>query len=91
MISDNGANFVGAERELRSEMHKLNEAKIQDYLLQNSLEIKWKFNPPAASHFGENLEEANSHGEEDNDLHNATTATNWWEPAHFLLWSRGYC
>ncbi|VDI59907.1 Hypothetical predicted protein [Mytilus galloprovincialis] len=52
--TDNGTNLVGAEREMREEIERWNIDKINDFMLQKS--IKWKFNPPAASHF-EGLEE----------------------------------
>ena len=48
--SDNGTNLVGAERELRTEIQSWNQAQIHDTLLQKN--IKWTFNPPAASHHG---------------------------------------
>jgi len=48
--SDNGTNFVGAERELREALKKLNQTRISEFLRQR--EICWKFNPPAASHMG---------------------------------------
>lgn len=48
--SDNGTNFVGAERELRKAIENLNHNLINDVLLQKS--VKWVFNPPAASHHG---------------------------------------
>ena len=48
--SDNGTNMVGAEKELRQEIQKLNQAQIHDALLQKS--IDWIFNPPTASHHG---------------------------------------
>ncbi|XP_072178274.1 uncharacterized protein [Diadema setosum] len=48
--SDNGTNLVGAERELRAAIHSWNQAQIHETLLQKN--IKWTFNPPAASHQG---------------------------------------
>ncbi|XP_077865186.1 uncharacterized protein LOC144351344 [Saccoglossus kowalevskii] len=48
--SDNGTNFIGAQRELRQEIERWNQKKIDKALQQK--EITWKFNPPAASHFG---------------------------------------
>ncbi len=48
--SDNGTNFVGGLRELRKAISEWNQPKISDYLLQNN--VKWIFNPPAASHMG---------------------------------------
>ncbi len=48
MRSDNGTNFVGAERELREALSNLNHSKIENAMLQKG--IKWVFNSPAASH-----------------------------------------
>ncbi len=51
VISDNGTNFVGAERELR----ELIQALDQDQITQQTTKyhpIDWKFNPPSAPHFG---------------------------------------
>ena len=50
IISDNGTNFVGGERELRQCLDDLNQQRVGDVLLQQS--IRWQFNPPAASHMG---------------------------------------
>ncbi len=46
--SDNGTNFVGAERELRKAMGQWNQ--VHDVMLQKG--IQWSFNPPAGSHHG---------------------------------------
>ena len=43
--SDNGTNFVGANKILKQSLVELNNVKIQDG-------IKWSFNTPAASHQG---------------------------------------
>ena len=48
--SDNGGNFVKGEKELRKALQEWNQNQIYDFLLQQ--EIKWTFNPPAASHHG---------------------------------------
>lgn len=56
MYSDNGTNFVGAERELREGIQGWNQETIADALLQEN--VKWQFNPPGAPHFG-GLWEAN--------------------------------
>ena len=48
--SDNGTNFVGAERELREAIKEMNHDEITEKLRQQ--QIDWKFNPPAASHMG---------------------------------------
>ena len=50
MRSDNGTNFVGAEKELREALSSLNHNRIQGVLLQDG--IQWNFNPPSASHHG---------------------------------------
>ena len=48
--SDNGGNFVKGERELREALQAWNQTEIHEFLLQN--DVKWIFNPPAASHHG---------------------------------------
>ncbi|KAI4884310.1 hypothetical protein NFI96_008914, partial [Prochilodus magdalenae] len=50
MRSDNGTNFVGAERELKKAIQEWNTSKIENTLLQRG--IKWMFNPPFGSHHG---------------------------------------
>ena len=50
VYSDNGTNFVAGERELREAVEHLDEQKITDAAVNRR--IKWKFNPPAAPHFG---------------------------------------
>ena len=49
-FSDNGTNFVSAEKTLFEALHQWNQHKIEDFLLQK--EIQWTFNPPNASHMG---------------------------------------
>ena len=44
LCTDNGGNFVGAERILREEIQTWNRERINEYLRQRS--IVWKFNPP---------------------------------------------
>lgn len=46
--SDNGTNFVGAERELRGAIERWNHAQINNTLIQKG--ITWIFNPPSGSH-----------------------------------------
>ena len=48
IYSDNGTNFVGAEREIREAIDDWNQKQIQDELLQKG--CQWKFQPPKASH-----------------------------------------
>ena len=50
MISDNVTNFVGAERKLAAYIAAWNKEQIEEHLSQQ--EIRWKFNQPAAPHFG---------------------------------------
>ena len=50
MRSDNGTNFIGAEKELKEGIRKWNQQIISKAMLQN--EVQWIFNPPLASHFG---------------------------------------
>ena len=54
VLSDNGSNFVAAEREIREAL----EALDRDQILRKSAEmnIKWHFNPPRSSHFGGEFE-----------------------------------
>ncbi|XP_065182586.1 uncharacterized protein LOC135813418 [Sycon ciliatum] len=50
MLSDNGTNFVAAERELREAVEALDRAKIcRDGVHRG---IQWRFNPPRAPHHG---------------------------------------
>ena len=51
VISDNGTNFVGAEKEIREKINELDQEKIVKKTTQHH-KIEWKFNPPSAPHFG---------------------------------------
>jgi len=48
IYSDNGTNFVGAERELKTSLDGWNQAQISQDLLQRG--TQWVFQPPKASH-----------------------------------------
>ena len=51
IYSDNGKNFVGAERELREALQELDRSNtVHNFLQQSSIE--WHFIPPNAPHFG---------------------------------------
>nr|CAB3263155.1 uncharacterized protein LOC104265735 [Phallusia mammillata] len=50
IFSDNGTNFIGANRVLRDSLKAWNQAQIYDCLRQR--DIEWAFNPPTASHMG---------------------------------------
>ena len=48
--SDNGTNFIGAEKELRESIEKWNVVNIAAELAHKG--IKWRSNPPSAPHQG---------------------------------------
>ena len=48
IYSDNGSNFVGAEREITTAIEDWYQKQIQDELLQKG--CQWVFQPPRASH-----------------------------------------
>ena len=50
MYSDQGSNFKSSNKELSQELQRLNQAKLDHYLVQRG--ITWNFNPASASHFG---------------------------------------
>jgi hypothetical protein len=50
VVTDNGSNFVGAERYLRELVEGLNQTVILEKAAE--LGISWKFNPPLGSHHG---------------------------------------
>ena len=55
MRSDQGTNFVGADNDLKISLEEMNLNKVSATLRQEfnaDLSIKWKRNPPAASHMG---------------------------------------
>ncbi|XP_055623324.1 uncharacterized protein LOC129766751 [Toxorhynchites rutilus septentrionalis] len=49
IFTDNGTNFVGASRELKEELHKMN-TELGDTFTDGY--TQWRFNPPAAPHMG---------------------------------------
>ena len=52
VVSDNGTNFVAAERELRELVESLDQERIVRETSNQYQRIEWKFNPPSAPHFG---------------------------------------
>ena len=53
IISDNGTNFIGANRELKKAWEEMDHDKISDFLSKENCDwITWKTNPPHASHMG---------------------------------------
>ena len=50
IFSDNGTNFIGADRELRECVQSLEQDKVDHFLIDSG--VKWNFIPPNAPHFG---------------------------------------
>ena len=50
IFSDNGSNFVAADKELADEIKQINSSKLADEMLVEAIE--WSFNPPYAPHTG---------------------------------------
>ncbi|XP_062698793.1 uncharacterized protein LOC109420058 [Aedes albopictus] len=50
IISDRGTNFIGASRELKDALQKMDQNKLIESFV--SVDTKWSFNPPATPHFG---------------------------------------
>ena len=50
IVSDNGTNFVGAEKELADEVKTINSKRLRDEMLMEA--IDWQFIPPHAPHMG---------------------------------------
>ena len=46
VLSDNGTNIVGAERQLRESIAELDQVRIRGQLSAHG--VQWSFNPPAA-------------------------------------------
>lgn len=50
MYSDNGTNFVGANKELKVALREIDQSRVSDVL--NAKGIQWHFSPPRSPHFG---------------------------------------
>lgn len=50
LYSDNGTNFVAANKEIQAAIERLNAQGVGDKLA--NLKVQWHFNPPGAPHFG---------------------------------------
>ena len=51
--SDNGTNFVGADKQLHREFMNMDHSKISDFLSKHNGDwIAWKRNPPSSSNYG---------------------------------------
>ena len=50
MVSDNGSNFIAADREIRELVAELDQEQIRRTTANKGVE--WYWNPPAAPHFG---------------------------------------
>ena len=49
IMSDQGTNFIGADRELKSAVKEFNSQKLQNFIADKN--IQWEFIPPNASHW----------------------------------------
>ena len=53
MVSDCGTSFVGSNSELKKCLDNLEKNKeFVESINQLDVSLEWKFNPPAAPHFG---------------------------------------
>ena len=53
IYSDHGSNFIRAEKELKRAFEEMDDKKIQGFVKEfGGDRIKWKRNPPVASHMG---------------------------------------
>ena len=53
IYSDNGSNFIGGDKELKRAFDEMDNEKIQGFMQEFGGDwIKWKQNPPVASHVG---------------------------------------
>jgi hypothetical protein len=50
VISDNGTNFIGGERELRENLKAINQTAVEQWMVQR--EIRWKFIAARSPHWG---------------------------------------
>ncbi|XP_055632467.1 uncharacterized protein LOC129772957 [Toxorhynchites rutilus septentrionalis] len=50
IVSDRGTNFIGASRELKEALQKMDHEKLIEHFV--TTDTKWSFNPPASPHFG---------------------------------------
>ena len=50
ILSDNGSNFVAADRELKEALKSIDSSRVSAELASRG--ISWRFNPPRAPHFG---------------------------------------
>ena len=62
VVSDNGGNFVAADKELQELVKRLDQNRIIESAANRG--IKWHFNPPLSPHFGGILTDANVSDEE---------------------------
>ena len=50
IYSDNGTNFVGAVKELRESLCRVDQRRVNERMLERG--VQWHFQPPASSHRG---------------------------------------
>ena len=50
--SDNGTNFIGAEKELKAAINEIDKEKVMTEIIKKGIHFSWKFNPPSTPWMG---------------------------------------
>ena len=50
--SDNGTNFIGAEKELKAAINEIDKEKVMTEIIEKGIHFSWKFNPPSSPWMG---------------------------------------
>ena len=50
--SDNGTNFIGAEKELEAAINEIDKEKVMTEIIKKGIHFSWKFNPPSSPWMG---------------------------------------
>ena len=50
--SDNGTNFIGAEKELKAAINEIDKEKVMTEIIKKGIHLSWKFNPPSSPWMG---------------------------------------
>ena len=50
--SDNGTNFIGAEKELKAAINEIDQEKVMNEIIKKGIYFSWKFNPPSSPWMG---------------------------------------
>ena len=46
--SDNGTNFIRAEKELKAAVNQIDQEKVITEIIKRGIHFSWKFNPPGS-------------------------------------------